>query len=448
MGYFTKEEFIRRVTENNKYVRNGDIEICGEYKGLERRLEYICHKCNTVQNPVAASLYNGNGCKRCGKIQSGISQRKTHEQFVEELKQISPNITTLGIYVTNNTSIEFMCEQGHVWVASPASILRGCGCPYCSGKRILVGYNDIATTSPDIFKFLANKDDGYKYTRGSNKRVDFKCPLCGFIQNRKISTVAYKGFKCERCGDKISYPNKFGRAFFSQLPVDYCAEYHPEWGHPYIYDIHFKLNDKEYLVEWDGLQHFQDRNFHSTTLEARQEIDRMKDELAEKNNIYLIRIDCSKSECEFIKNNILKSDLSLLFDLSEIDWISCDKCAQKNLVKVACGLWMSGMRSFDDLASTLHLGNSTVRDYINRGRKLGWCDYDPKHWIPSRCKPIDVVNVDSGRKYYFDSLKKCSEGMIAICGTRIAEETINKYCVNGKSYNGFIFKYANLTIQN
>ena len=90
MKKLTMEEFMRRLMKKNKHVRSGDIEIIGEYNGLEERIEYICHKCNTIQNPVASSLLLGNGCKTCGQKQSGITQRKSHQDFVDELKTVNP----------------------------------------------------------------------------------------------------------------------------------------------------------------------------------------------------------------------------------------------------------------------------------------------------------------------------------------------------------------------
>lgn len=443
------DEFIRRVQEKNKYVKNGDIEIIGEYNGVDKRIEYICHVCNTVQNPIASSLLHGNGCKTCGQIQSGITQRKSHQEFVQELLEVNDSITPIGKYTTRTTNMEFMCRFGHIWKATPRSVLDGSRCPYCSNKKVLVGFNDIATTSPDIFKYLANPEDGYKYTRYSNVRVDFKCPLCGLTQNRKIATIAHRGFRCEHCGSGISYPNKFGRALFDQLlPGRYKAEYHPKWGYPYVYDIYFKLNGKEYIIEWDGRQHFEDRDTFGMSLVEHQNIDKIKTELARSNNVCLIRIDCAKSECNYIKNNIEKSELKFLFDLAQIDWKLCDERAQKNLVKVVCDLWMSGMRSFDDIAEYLHLGNSTVRSYINRGVKFGWCDYDSKKWIVERCHPIQLIDIINNQEYCFKSLGECATSTSDICGHRISEETIRKYCEKGVPYMGFMFKYIDLTVQN
>lgn len=448
---FTHEEFVKKAYENNEHVRNGDIEITGEYNGLEQRIEYLCHICNTIQNPVAASVVAGNGCKNCGNLQSHKTQSKSNQAFQIELQRRRENgqeVYSDDEYINNHTDMWFYCSKQHRWQTKPASISKGNGCPYCSNKKILIGYNDIATTSPDIFKFLANPEDGYKYARWSNVRTDFRCDLCGHVQNRKIASVAHRGFICECCGNGISYPNKFGRAFFDQLPVrKYKAEYHPVWGRPYIYDIYFKFNDKEYLVEWDGRQHSDKKMSFYISLEEQQKIDRIKDQLAAENNVKLIRIDCAKSDPDYIKNNILKSELNVLFDLSAVDWKRCDECAQQNLVKIACDLWASGM-NFDEIGEKLHLGDWAVRDYINRGTRLGWCTYDPKWWISERCHPVHVVDTINGKEYFFNSLKECANGSVNFCDHRISEQTIRKYSGLDKHYNGLLFEISNPTAQN
>ena len=140
--------------------------------------------------------------------------------------------------------------------------------------------------------------------------------------------------------------------------------------------------------------------------------------------------------------------MGTLFDLSKVDWVWCDEVAQQNLVKMVCDLWMLKIYSFKQLAEKMHLGESTVRDYINRGVRLGWCDYDPKHWIPARCRSVRVINTFSGEEYFFDSLDKCAAGMANICGHRVAEETIKKHSENKSLYIGFIFEVTKSTIQN
>ena len=44
------------------------------------------------------------------------------------------------------------CERGHEWQAKIADRSRGDGCPYCSGKRLMVGFNDLAHVYPYLAK--------------------------------------------------------------------------------------------------------------------------------------------------------------------------------------------------------------------------------------------------------------------------------------------------------
>ena len=66
------------------------------------------------------------------------------------------------------------CARGHEWEASPNNRSKGQGCPYCSGRRALVGFNDLATVEPDIAATWHPAKNGDltpdQVTRGSHKR--------------------------------------------------------------------------------------------------------------------------------------------------------------------------------------------------------------------------------------------------------------------------------------
>ena len=75
-------------------------------------------------------------------------------------------------------------------------------CPYCSGKRVLEGFNDLATLFPDIasewhpFKndpLLPNMVAGH-----SNKVAWWKCRTCGHEWKTKINGRA-NGRGCPKC---------------------------------------------------------------------------------------------------------------------------------------------------------------------------------------------------------------------------------------------------------
>lgn len=44
----------------------------------------------------------------------------------------------------------WVCDNGHTVNMSPFDVERGRGCPYCSGRRVLPGFNDVSTTHPEI----------------------------------------------------------------------------------------------------------------------------------------------------------------------------------------------------------------------------------------------------------------------------------------------------------
>lgn len=314
-----------------------------------------------------------------------MGKKLTHEEFLRRLSQtnehyINGEFDIVGKYQGNHKPIECRCNIHDIeWFPIPSNLWRNTGCPYCGGKDILVGFNDMWTTRPDVATMLQNPEDGYKYTSYSKQKTWFICPDCKSPNFKEINHVSRVGICCQHCSDGISYPNKFSRALLDQLPISgYDCEYQPEWAKPYYYDNHFWYNGSEYILEMDGYLHFVERRFYKNTLEQIQEKDRIKDKLALNHNINVIRINCMKCEMEYIKNNIIDSKLSNIFDLSSVDWELCDKKSQGNISKKACDLYMCRLYSVAEISNILHVSQSTIRRYLNTGSKFGWCDYISK----------------------------------------------------------------------
>jgi tRNA(Arg) A34 adenosine deaminase TadA len=95
--------------------------------------------------------------------------------------------------------VNWKCELGHSWKAQIASRSYGAGCPICSGNIVLAGFNDLATTNPD----LAAEADGWDPTTvssGSNKSVDWH-GTCGHNW-RAIVVNRISGSGCPICAGK------------------------------------------------------------------------------------------------------------------------------------------------------------------------------------------------------------------------------------------------------
>lgn len=93
-----------------------------------------------------------------------------------------------------------------------------------------------------------------------------------------------------------------GELKVSQTLTSFNISYVKQFQHPLIpnfkYDFYFMYNGIAYLVEFDGIQHFQYGYFHKSEedFEYRQEIDHMKTYIATVTGYHLIRIDYTKIE--------------------------------------------------------------------------------------------------------------------------------------------------------
>ena len=88
---------------------------------------------------------------------------------------LSPQEITAG----SNRSIAWLCPLGHSYHCTPsARINRGRGCPYCSGQKVLEGYNDLATINPSLAEEwhpTKNEMSPREVTAGSSRTAWWLC---------------------------------------------------------------------------------------------------------------------------------------------------------------------------------------------------------------------------------------------------------------------------------
>lgn len=331
-------------------------------------------------------------------------------------------------------------------------------CMCCDENKVVVaGVNDIATTHPDYVKYFKNKDDANKYMAGSHSKTLMVCPVCGEEKSIMISNLINQGLACKKCSDGISYPNKFMYNVLKQIGITFEAEYPPEWaidenGSQRRYD--FYIPSKNLIIEMDGgLGHGVRVHSKSTvTLEKTIEFDDIKDELATKHGLKIIRVDCFKSDLEYIRNNILNSELISMFDFKNIDWNSVNSNSSKSIVKDVCLLWDSGKYvTTEELSKFIGISKQTVIRYLKRGVEIGWCKYNPKDEIlkaqniasKSRKKKVAMFTKNGDIIGVFSSptdLAKISENEF---GVELLWSKISAVCLGRrKSHKGFTFKYV------
>lgn len=313
-----------------------------------------------------------------------MGKKLTNEEFLNKLQEKNIKYKPLDEYINSQTKIRWQCDkyENHIWSAIPNNILNGHGCPYCTNEKILVGYNDMWTTNPNIASMLLNHDDGYKYQQYSNKKTDWICPTCNrVIRNKIINTVTTKGKpSCKLCNDGISYPEKFISELLNQLNVSFLHEIKFNWSNGKRYD--FYIEDMSLIIECHGMQHYNGK-FNSYGMKARsleEEIinDDFKHNIAINNGIkHYIQLDCRYSNVDYIKQSVLNSELNNLFNLSCIDWDLCNKKSLLYNTIEVCNLWNSGFKYVGEIANKLNLDISTVIYKLKSCADAGLCDYKP-----------------------------------------------------------------------
>lgn len=76
------------------------------------------------------------------------------------------------------------------------------------------------------------------------------------------------------------------------------------------------------------------------------------------------------------ERDVLKSELSQIFNLSKIDWNKCDEFATSNWIKYVCNYFEQNKTSYFkyQIAEQLGIHATTLSDYLKVGTQYGWCD--------------------------------------------------------------------------
>lgn len=175
------------------------------------------------------------GCPYCAgsRILVGFNDlATTNPEIVPEMHP-TLNGALLATEITrgSNKPIWWLDARDHEWEAAPNTRLYGKkGCPFCSGRRVLAGFNDLATKSPELISewdFNKNTINPNKVTSGSTIKVWW---ICRNSHSMEVAVGERKKYGCGECakenaGRKKRTP-KNGSDLASQNPL-FASQWHP-----------------------------------------------------------------------------------------------------------------------------------------------------------------------------------------------------------------------------
>ena len=152
----------------------------------------------------------GQGCPYCSgrrAIPGENDLSTTHPDIASQWDSEKNSMPITKVKAGSNTPAWWKCDEGHSWKSSPNNRKNGRGCPYCSGRKVQKGFNDVATTHPHLaqqwspenslismenvsagshVKPLWVCENGHQWVATINDRAQgYGCPTCATRSSRQ-----------------------------------------------------------------------------------------------------------------------------------------------------------------------------------------------------------------------------------------------------------------------
>lgn len=200
---------------------------------------WLCLKCGNEWRTPISNRSAGHGCDKCATIKRNETKRNkflSTRQILDdelclldwdyELNEHTPEYYTKG----SGERVNWRCHVcGYKWQTAICDRSRGYknGCPLCSGKVIVSGYNDLATVRLELMKewdYEKNVDlDPTMLGVGDRRYASWICQKCGYGWKAQINNRA-NGKGCPCCTNRVVVP---GINDLATTDPDIAADWHP-----------------------------------------------------------------------------------------------------------------------------------------------------------------------------------------------------------------------------
>lgn len=214
--------------------------------GSNRKVKWVCHKGHPRITRVALFVRHP-GCPVCeGRVKTADNDLASLHPHLAQEWDTEENGSIAGVAPGSDRVVWWECTaHNHRWEQSVYKrAVRGYGCPYCTGKRVLTGFNDIATTHPDLAAQWLRSSKGSPTTvsAGSDVCVSWRCPTKGHVWETTVAArVSGKG--CPTCA---GYRIELGYNDLFSLRSDLAAEWSPQ---NVLLPTHVTLGSNK-VIEW------------------------------------------------------------------------------------------------------------------------------------------------------------------------------------------------------
>lgn len=158
------------------------------------------------------------GCPFCSGLKPvvGVNDLLTlHPKIAAEASGWDPGTVTAG----SGQVKEWKCSMDHRWTTAVSNRTPpiGTGCPFCSGRRVLLGFNDLSTLYPEIAAEACGWDP-CTVRPGSEKKRKWKCKEGHTWDAAIVSRTPPISSGCPHCAEYGFNPGKEAWFYLMQKP--------------------------------------------------------------------------------------------------------------------------------------------------------------------------------------------------------------------------------------
>lgn len=193
-------------------AKNGTLTPQEVMAGSTRKVWWQCGSGHTWQARISSRACGGAGCPVCAGKLVVAGENDLESRFPAIAAQWHPekngSLTPSDVSPYSNRRVWWRDELGHAWQAAvSARTQHGSGCPYCTGKTVLPGFNDLATLVPGVAAQWHPTLNGAltpeQVTAGSRRMAWWQCPS-GHIWRAVIySRAGPQKCGCPVCAGKV-----------------------------------------------------------------------------------------------------------------------------------------------------------------------------------------------------------------------------------------------------
>lgn len=179
--------------------------------GNHRKVWWVCGKGHEWQAAVSSRAGSGAGCPVCAGKVVVPGENDLASLFPGLAAQWHParngQLTPENVAPYSNRKVWWRCPLGHDYAASVgARTVGGSGCPYCAGRKVLAGFNDLAAREPEVAAQWHPTLNGAltpeMVTAGSRRKVWWACPSGHIWKAAVYSRAGPQKCGCPVCAGK------------------------------------------------------------------------------------------------------------------------------------------------------------------------------------------------------------------------------------------------------